>query len=222
MRKLPVVSAVIVGASFFVAACGGGSPASGGPAIPSIAIPSLAIPSISIPSNLIPSGLTIPSIAVPSVQAHPDPELAARFPTAIPGATLGPVTTGRFIDVVNAFKPETAQQFTAAVTGAGLDPNTLTYGSQAATLNESDVVQIQGLRTPGADANRFAQIFPQIEQIVNGEADTLGQSTVGGKTVQTLTDSDGNVDYLYVTNDVVWRLSGADETEAGTIITALH
>jgi hypothetical protein len=222
MRKLSFLSGVLV-VGALIAACGGGSPASGGPVIPSVAIPSLAIPSIAIPSNLLPSNLPIGSLALPSVGENPDPQLEARFPTAVPGATLGEVSSGRFMDVVDAFAdPQVRPQFMAAVSGAGLDPNSLTYASQVATLDETDIVQIQALRTPGQDANKFAQIFPAIEQIVNGESETLGQAAVGGKNVYTLTDSDGDVDYLYVTDEVLWRISGADETQAGTIIAAVH
>jgi hypothetical protein len=50
----------------------------------------------------------------------------------------------------------------------------------------------------------------------------LGSTSIGGKTVPTLTDSDGDVDYLYVTDEVVWRISSADPTAAATIISALH
>ena len=226
MRKFSVLSGVLVVGTLVIAACGSGTPASGGPAIPSIAIPSIAIPSIAIPSNLLPSGLPIGSIAIPSIDANADPALAARFPTAIPGGELGPVSTGRFMDVVNAFEePEVKPNFTAAITAAGMDPNALTYGSQAVTMNENDVVQIQALRTGGADGNKFVQIFPAVEKILDPETepDVLGQATVGGQTVPTLTDpSSGDVDYLFVTGDVVWRLSGADETEAATIISTLH
>jgi hypothetical protein len=225
MRKLSFLSGVLV-VGALIAACGGGSPASGGPAIPSVAIPSLAIPSIAIPSNLLPSNLPIGSLALPSIEANADPALAARFPTSIPGGVLGQVTTGRFMDVVNAFEePEVKPNFVAAITAAGMDPNALTYGNQPVTMNETDVVQIQALRTGGVDGNKFVQIFPAIEKILDPESepDVLGQAAVGGQTVQTLTDpSNGNVDYLFVTGDIVWRLSGADETEAAAIIATLH
>jgi hypothetical protein len=226
MRKLSFLSGVFVVGALAIAACGGGTPATGGPALPSVAIPSLAIPSIVIPSNLLPSNLPIGSVAVPSIEANADPALAARFPTAIPGGTLGQPSTGRFMDVVNAFsEPEVKPNFTAAITAAGMDPNALTYGSQAVTMNENDVVQLQALRTGGVDGNKFVQIFPAIEKIIDPETepDVLGQATVGGQTVPTLTDpSNGDVDYLFVTGDIVWRLTGADETEAATIISTLH
>jgi hypothetical protein len=206
--------ALLIG--LLIAACGGSTTTSGAP---SIAIPSLAIPSIEMPS------VEIPSIPAPSIVDRPDPELAARFPTALEGATLGEVQTSSYLAIVNAFvEPDAAQQFVNTVNTAGMNASELSYGSQLVTFDENTVVAVEAVRAPGRDANAFVAIWPQLTQILQPDdpAPTITATTLGGKNVTALTLPDDDVSYLYVTGDVVWRIRGGDEDQITTILEALH
>jgi len=217
MRMLPIRSGIFVAAVLAVAACGGGTTT---PTVPAVNVPSIAIPSIAIPT--LPSG----SFAIPSFETNADPALAARFPTQVAGQPVTDVTTYRFMDLLNEWnssQPAQLAMFTQAMSGIGVDPNTLTGGNGTATVDGS-TVSISAIHTPGVDANRFIQIFPQLTQLFSPEDQppTLGQTTIAGKNVATLTDaSTGDVSYLYANGDVVWSVSSTDMNEVTQVLSAL-
>ena len=227
MRTLLVRSGILVAAALAVAACGGTAAPTVPPVnVPSIAIPSIAIPSIAIPPIVLPSG-ALPSIAFPSFNTNADPALAARFPTQVAGQPVTNVQTVRFMDfltLLGSTDPTTTSAFTQALTSIAVDPNTLTEGTATATVNGNSV-QFEAIHMPGADANRFIQIWPQVTVLFSPEDQppTLGQASIGGKSVSTLTDpSTGDVTYLYANGDVVWSVSSAAaQAEVAAVLTAL-
>ncbi|HEY5520883.1 MAG TPA: hypothetical protein VIK08_09500 [Candidatus Limnocylindrales bacterium] len=230
MRTLLVRSGILVAAALAVAACGGTAT----PTVPPVNVPSIAIPSIAIPSIppiLLPSGalpsIAIPSFAFPSFNTNADPALAARFPTQVAGQPVTNVQTVRFMDFLTLLGSDdqtTLTAFTQALTSIGVDPNTLTEGTATATVNGNSV-QFEAIHMPGADANRFIQIWPQVTVLFSPEDQppTLGQASIGGKNVSTLTDpSTGDVSYLYANGDVVWSVSSAAaQAEVAAVLTAL-
>lgn len=221
MRTLPVRSGVLVAAMLAVAACGGTTT----PTVPPINVPSIAVPSISIPSIAIPT-LPSGSFAIPSFNTNADPALAAVFPTQVDGQPVTNVQTFRFMDfltLLGSSDPAQATAFTQAMASIGVDPNTLTEGTGTASVSGSDV-QFEAIHTPGVDANRFIQIMPQLTVLFSPEDQppTLGQTTIGGKTVTTLTDaSSGDVQYMYAHGDVAWSFSSTDQAEVAAVLAAL-
>ena len=222
MRTLLVRSGILVAATLAVAACGGTAT----PTVPPVNVPSIAIPSIAIPSILLPSG-ALPSIAIPSFNTNADPALAARFPTQVAGQPVTNVETVRFMDFLTLLGSDDQTKlttFTQALTSIGVDPNTLTEGTATATVNGNSVY-FEAIHMPGADANRFIQIWPQVAVLFSPEDQppTLGQASIGGKNVSTLTDpSTGDVTYLYANGDVVWSVSSAAaQAEVAAVLTAL-
>lgn len=235
MHKLPVRSGLILAAVFAVAACGGSSTPTAPPvtvpsiAIPSIAIPSFAIPSIALPSFALPSGLggsfAIPSFVIPSFDTNADPALAAMFPQTVGGQPVTDIRTysyAQFLALLSAGDPTSAQAIEGALSGAGVDPTTLTFGTAGATVNGDDL-NITAIHTPGADASKILNLFPQLEQLANPGASppTVEQVNVGGKSVAKVTDSDGNLSYVYPKNDVLWTVDASDDNEAATVLQAL-
>lgn len=231
MRKLPVISGVLVAGAMAVAACGGAaSPTTGPinvPTLPPINLPTL--PPINLPSIAIPSlpigSFAIPSFAFPSFDTNADPQLAAMFPTQVGGQPVTEVQTFNYLQFVSAFGgagADSTQAFVAALTQAGIDPSTVSIGTAKTTV-DGDEVSITAFRTPNVDATRLLALAPQLQQLTDPTAElpTVGTANVGGKTVTTLTDSDGNVDYVYPHGDVLWGTDSSDQTVVGTILSAL-
>jgi hypothetical protein len=216
MRTLPIRSGILVAAALAVAACGGTAT----PTVPTVNVPSIAIPSIAIPT--LPGG----SIAIPTFDTNADPALAARFPTQVAGQPVTNVQTVRFMDfltLLGSSDPAQATAFTQAMASIGVDPRTLTEGTGMATVNDS-TVPFEAIHTPGVDANRFIQVMPQLSVLFSPEDQppTLGQATIGGKNVTTLTDpSTGDVSYLYANGDVVWSVNSSDQAEVEAVLAAL-
>ena len=226
MPTLPIRSGILVAAMLAVAACGGTAT----PTVPPINVPSIAIPSIAIPSIAIPTlpggSIAIPTFALPSFDTNADPALAARFPTQIAGQPVTDIQTVRFMDfltLLGSSDPAQATAFTQAMASIGVDPRTLTEGTGMATVNDS-TVPFEAIHTPGVDANRFIQVMPQLSVLFSPEDQppTLGQATIGGKNVTTLTDpSTGDVSYLYANGDVVWSVNSSDQAEVEAVLAAL-
>jgi hypothetical protein len=204
-------------------------------AIPSVAIPSVALPSISLPSISLPSigagesfalpsfeipSFEIPSFSIPSFNTSADPDLAARFPKTVDGQPVTNVQTFRFMEILTAIQTDQAQidQFTAVLTQAGIDPNTITFGTAQCTVGGS-TKNIQAIRSPGGDANRFLQSLAAIAQ-ATGSPIALSPANIGGKNVQVAT-SGSSADYYYPNGDIAWFLSGVDAATAATILAAL-
>src|SRR5688500_4701526 len=147
--------------------------------------------------------LTIPSIAIPSFSS--DTDLAARFPTVIGGQPVSTPTTVRFGEFLQAFVEDQSQlqAFAARLNEVGLDLNSMSFGTANVTVND-ETVQIQALRTAGADAGRFLQAFEAFSDLFNPDdpLPTLTQATIGGKNVTLATDEDGDVTYLFVSGDI--------------------
>jgi hypothetical protein len=163
---------------------------------------------------------SIPSVALPSFA--PDNELAARFPTEIDGQPVTDVTTVLWMEFLLSFAPEQAQQFRSAMSSVGIDADRMSFGSATATVDD-ETVQLQALRTAGADAGLIVANFATIGAVFNPDEEqpTLTQANFGGKNVTKATDADGDVTYLYVSSDVLWFISDLEESQAATILAAL-
>jgi hypothetical protein len=166
--------------------------------------------------------LTIPSIPIPSFSS--DTDLAARFPTVIDGQPVSAPQTVKFGEFLQLLAQQPAQitAFEARLAEVGLDINTISYGSANATVDD-ETVQIQALRTAGADAAQFMQAFEALNELFSPDdpLPTLTQSTIGGKNITLSTDEDGDVTYIYISGDVLWLVENADESSAATILAAL-
>lgn len=166
--------------------------------------------------------LAIPSLAIPSFTS--DQDLVARFPTEIDGQPVSAPSTVRFVEFLQLVsgEQEPITAFQARLADLGLDLNTMSYGTANATVNDENV-QIQAVRTPGADAGRFMQAYETLNELFNPDepVPTLTQATIGGRNVTVSTDEDGDVTYLYVSGDVLWIVAGVDESTAATILAAL-
>jgi hypothetical protein len=231
MRKLPVVTGVFVAAALVVAACGGSStptvPAVNRPSLPAVNLPSSlpTLPPINLPSSLpsfqIPSSFALPSFAIPSFNG--DPDLAAKFPKTIGGATVSTPETALYADLF-AFggNTESAQQFAAAMTSIGVNPATVSYGTASVDLNESD--HIQAIRTPGYSGSQFLAALPQISQILSPQngLPTISTTTIGGKTVTVATDADEITTYYYPSGDIVWTTDATDPSDLAAIFGAIQ
>jgi hypothetical protein len=216
MRKLPVVSGVFVTGALLVAACGG----TAAPTVPPVTIPSIAIPSFAIPSLGLGS-FQIPSFAIPSFNG--DPDLAAKFPKTINGATVSPPQTALYSEVFAALGgAEDALKFNQAMAAIGVNPATVSYGTADVDLNESET--ITAVRVPGSSASTLVGALPQLEQIFQPDepAPVVGTTTLGGKSITTITDADGNVDYFYASGDTLWETDATDADDQSAIFGALQ
>jgi len=104
----------------------------------------------------------------------------------------------------------------------GVDPNTVAFGNASVTLNEDET--ISAIRAPGSSASQFVAVLPQLQQFVNpGQpVPTVGQVSIAGKTVTTLTDSDENVTYFWASGDTLWETDASDPSDLTAIFTALQ
>lgn len=166
--------------------------------------------------------LAIPSLAIPSFTS--DQDLVARFPTEIDGQPVSAPSTVRIAEFLQAFSQDPGQisEFANKLNEAGLDISTISFGTASATVND-ETVQIQAIRTAGADAARFMQAYEALNGLFSPDQPlpTLTQATIGGRNVTVSTDEDGEVTYLYVSGDVLWIVAGVDESSAATILAAL-
>ena len=222
MRKLPVLSGALVGAALVVAACGGGSTTPTVPpvTIPSFSIPSISIPSISIPSFAIPSFAT-GSFALPSFAG--DPTLAAKFPTTVGGKAVTPPHTALYSSIFESFGGAyEAQRFAAAMASIGVDPSTVSYG--AAEVDLTDTTSITAIRTPNYSAAQFLTALPGLTAIFSPDepAPTVGQVSIAGKTITTLTDASENTTYFYASGDTIWTTDATDPGDLTAVFTAIQ
>jgi hypothetical protein len=222
MRMTPVRAATLAATALAAVACSGlPQPSTGLPGA-SGALPTL--PPVTLPPVTLPSAL--PSIGpLPSVDSNADPALAARFPATLENSEVGTVSTSRFIDLMSAILgAPTGQQISAVLSGAGLDANSVTYGTQNITMNEKDVIQLEAIHTPGADASRIIAIWPQLVLATDPTASPpiISESTVGGKSVTVVGDPTSHPTYLFATGDVAWRVQGGNDAELTTLFNALH
>ncbi len=219
MRRLSAIAGVFVAATFAVAACGGSTPATSGPALPTL--PAGAVPTV-------PTG-AVPTIALPSLPVgvlpsfNGDPTLAAKFPTTIGGKPVTPATTALYSSLFASFGGAyEAQKFAAAMGSIGVDPNTVSYG--AASVELSDTNTITAIRTPNYSAAQFLSALPGLTAIFSPDepAPTVGQVSVGGKTVTTLTDSSETTTYYYASGDTIWTTDATDPADLTAIFTAIQ
>lgn len=221
MRKLSVVCGAFVTGALVVAACSGGGAATIPPVNVPSSLPSFAIPSLSIPS------ISIPTLPAGSGEAgsHADPALESRYPQQIGTMQRSSVDSyklGDLVQLIAADDQTRASAFLTAVTGAGLDPNSITFGSAYYTGDDGST-SVDTVHTPGADASKFAGLWPQLAILDNPDdpAPTVANQTVGGKNVVVMTESDGTTTYIYPQGEVVWSFTSSDPEEAATILPAL-
>ncbi|HYI23665.1 MAG TPA: hypothetical protein VEX62_13630, partial [Candidatus Limnocylindrales bacterium] len=116
------------------------------------------------------------------------------------------------------FDPELINRFVAAMQGLGINPATVGFGSATATVDDEDV-SVQAVRFPGANAGAALDALVRIDE--PDDPPTLTTQTIGGKNVTVATDSDGDVEYYYVTGEWAWFLPSATPEQAEVIFAAL-
>ncbi|HEY7024029.1 MAG TPA: hypothetical protein VH371_03615 [Candidatus Limnocylindrales bacterium] len=235
MRKLPVVSGVFIAGALAVAACSGTTtptvPPINVPTLPPVNVPTLPpinLPSLSLGSFSLPS-FSIPSFSIPSYDANADPALAAKFPTTINGAPVTDLTTVNFVQFFSAFSqtdPNSQAQMQQLVTvlqNGGIDPTTLAFGNAEVEI-DSNAEQIAAFHTPGASGATLLNLFPQLAALEadNETQPTIAQANVGGKTVTTVDDGSGSIDYLYPSGDILWDVSTDNPNAAALIMAAVQ
>ena len=193
--------------ALLLAACAAGAPAS---------------PSASPAAATTPPAATSPSSpagspgAIPSFNA--DPALEAQLPNQIDGKTLQKLS----------FRGDTFAQ-------VGGEDNELTallqrLGTSAQNLSLAVAVdptggvsaQLFAIRLAGTDANRVIQELINAAKSNNANVG-VQQSTVGGKSVTTVTDptDEDGVVYVYARGDVVFGTQTTDPATADKILRAL-
>ena len=168
------------------------------------------------------AGVPTFSLENPEPSFATDPQLAAAFPQTIDGQPVTGLNTVRFLDFMCMLVGQQGvDQFKAQ--SQGVDLATLSFGSAAVMVGDQSV-QLIAFRTATQDAAALSQSFQQLASIAGaeaGDAVTVTTSSVGGKSVTVLTDSAGEVTYLYASGDVLWGLSDVTEEQAATILAAL-
>ena len=218
MHRVSVAAVSLMLAALAVAACATGTP--GTSSVSTLAGGSpVAIQSIPPLCSYGP-----PSGALPIIDTNADPTLAAMFPTQVNGQPVTDVVTIKYKEYICSFFGEFSpggQALIQALLAAGIDPTTMSQGSASTTVNGADVGYL-AYRTPNVDATRLLALYPRLGVLSYGEsAPTLGQATIGGKSVTTATSASGVVDYLYPHGDVVWVVTPSDAATVATLLGAL-
>lgn len=172
-----------------------------------------------------PSGVA-PTFAIPSFSFTPDTNLEALFPKTIDGNPVK-VTSLHATDIAplveaTAAQKKTFQAFLAAV-GASINDVTI---AEASVKLSGQTRHITAVRVQGADPNALIQASLVYEVAIKSDpADwTTGSTTVGNKTVFTLTDTadpGSDVQYGYPYGEVIFGISQTDPQIAGKLLGAL-
>jgi hypothetical protein len=202
------------------------------PATPATATPEPVAPATPSPDGATPAPggtLTgdecdgIPSFMDPGVEDFAftrDEELEAMFPASIAGSPLSEVTSFRWVEFICLFAGQTGLEAAAAeIPGsfqlAGLTMATAEYD------DDEDMLSIAALRMPGANIGSIVQM-EILAQLAAGEelGDELRSATIGGKQVY-VSESEGEMAYMYAAGDVLFILGDMTEADAATVLSAL-
>jgi len=166
--------------------------------------------------TLNPASYALPSIA-------PDPQLEAIFPAQIDGQPVTNVQSGSWLQSICVYGGQAEVDKIKARAGGGVILSNLSYGSADATVGGQDVT-LEGFRIAGADGNAVIQNLSLFVAGITGQTPqpyTTSQTTIGGKPVWVITDSEGKVSYAYVKGDTVVSVSDVSAEDAATIVAAL-
>jgi hypothetical protein len=166
---------------------------------------------------------SVPTLDInnPEMGFSKDPELEAIFPATIGGMPVTDIESFRWVEFLCMFGGQAmVDQMTSAV-DSPLNFAALSMATANATV-DGEEVQIAAIRFPGQGASNFLTDLAQLVQMFGGSvADMEGSvtnATIGGKTVQVFSSSDGEVAYLYVIGDSLIVLSEMTEAEAATVL----
>ena len=162
------------------------------------------------------------SFSIPGLGSlHGDPGLEAKLPNQVCGSTalklsiasgaLGAGAAGGLAGGIGALLGglNGASSFSWAV--ATQDPSAAGSGSCGTTFF---AIAIQG----GGDPNSFLNLMKQNTTQGGG---TTTDTSLGGKNVTELIDSDGTKTYMYTTSDTLYGVMADDDTAAGTALSQL-
>jgi hypothetical protein len=160
------------------------------------------------------------SVGNPNPSFPPDSALLAKFPTTVDGQPVTDVSASPWLYFLclggqNAFNQ-------AASSSGGVNLATMSFGGFTANVDGEDV-DVFAFRQPGADGNTLAQTIASLAA-ASGNPIDVGQvstATVGGKSVYTWTDSDGNKGYGYVSGDTLISFDSVTDSQASKIVSAL-
>jgi hypothetical protein len=219
MRKLFAVPGAIAAAALIAAACGGNTPAASVPAVPTGVLPSIPVPSIALPDA---------SFSIPSFGSFaPDTELESKFPTTIDGKPVTDVSSANFAQFFMALGSDDPDsqlpQLMGILQSNGINPATMSVANGEVEIDDTTET-ISAFRTPGASASTLLSLFPQLTALGEDEDSppVIGTATVGGKSVMTLDDGSGYIDYLYPSGEILWDVNTDNADNAGTIMAALQ
>jgi hypothetical protein len=233
MNRSAVVTFFAIGA--LVAACGGTAaptqtPAGGTPAGATATTPSgtaagtpqATAPPVGGGTECAPyASLNPASYALPSFS--PDPQIEAVFPAQIDGQPVTNVQSGSWLESICFYGGQADVDQIKARAGGSLILSNLSYGSADATVGGQDVT-LEAFRIAGADGNAIIQNLSVLVAGITGQTPqpyTTSQTTIGGKPVWVITDSEERVSYAYVKGDTVVSVTDVSPQDAATIIAAL-
>lgn len=164
------------------------------------------------------------SLATDAPTFAPDAALLAKYPQQIDGQPITNAQSGFFIDLVCLGGGAGVDQMGQAFAAIGYDLSTLSLGSFDATVDGSGV-SVSAIRTPGKDAILIIQNASTFALALGGTnplSGTMSQASIGGKTVNVVTNTDGSKDYYYASGDVLFGVTDTiTDSQATKIFSAL-
>jgi hypothetical protein len=152
----------------------------------------------------------------------PDSQLEAKFPAQIDGQPVTQISSFYWAQAVCFYNgPAGVDELASSM--PGINPQTLSFGSAAATV-DGEPVTITAFRSPGQDGDVIVQWIAQLASGLGDQAPTgtLSQGSILGRNVYLWTDDDdGSITYGYVSGDTLFGLSGVDGSQATKVIAAL-
>lgn len=165
-----------------------------------------------------------PDGGFPSFPATRDPTLEAKFPAQIDGQPVTGIESGRLLDTMCLFGGQEGVDRMRADAPPGIDLVNLVVGSAEATV-EDQRVRMTAFRLPGQDGNQLLANIIALAQTVSGEEPRfvggVTAATAGGKNVSTMTDTNGDVSYLYVSGDTLIVVDAISASQADKIFSAI-
>lgn len=204
------VSIVLVGCS------GGASPSPAGSqaaVVPSITTPSEAAPSQAAPSEAAPSeaGGAEPSTAIPSFSLPSD---AKDLEALLPDTLCGDKSTKLSMNG-SRFAQSGDTEFSTALAAVGKTVNDVTVAIATATKAECTAVIY---RINGVDSGRFQQA---VHDLVTKAGGSVSQANLGGKSVDVVTDANGDKSYVYYKGDAAFIAEAKTESNAGSVLQSM-
>jgi hypothetical protein len=159
--------------------------------------------------------LALPSLDLGSFLQHQNPDLEAKLPDTLNGATLVKASYKGLSSIAGSGGSD---PFAGALGSLGANAENLTFAVAFDMTGGSEAGYL-AYQIPGMDAKGFLDLMTSA--VGQGDPTTkIGTANVGGKNVTTATGSSGTV-YLYANGDVLYGVFAPDETQAAAALQAL-